>query len=84
MNVTDQNEPFDPLTDTGKAIVAEAVRRIKVLFQEEARRQKEEDEMKRALLCDDLRRVMNEVQDEREQKQRDKWSRILAWLKSQI
>ena len=55
MNATEQNEkPFDPLTDTGKAIVAAAVSRIKA-----------ELEMHRALTRDDLRQVLRDHERER-------------------
>ena len=49
-----ETEPYDPLTDTGKKAVAEAVRRIKAEY-----------EMNRAMLRDDLRQVLREHDRER-------------------
>jgi len=64
-----ETEPYDPLTDTGKKAVAEAVRRIKAEY-----------EMNRAMLRDDLRQVLREHDRERFKVLRD----AIAFFFSQI
>lgn len=64
--------------------VGEVVRRIQTMLQEEARRLKEEKEMERAMLMDDMRNVVKEVLQEDNNALRSKLKRLMSWIVSQI